>query len=95
MRALMQRGARAGWVKDGTGNLLVLASTGGRVDAIAFALEEGNCDEQQVDCALEAATGALMPWSSCCLGGAAAIGPSRGRWLLLLKTADSIHCDFL
>ena len=55
MRALMQRGARAGWVKDGTDNLLFLTSTSGRVDAIAFALDKGNCDEQQVDRALEAA----------------------------------------
>ena len=55
MRALMQRGARVGWTKDGTDNLLALTSTSGRVDAIAFALGDRNCDEQQVDAALEAA----------------------------------------
>ena len=51
----MQRGARAGWTKDGTDNLLVLTSTSGHVDAIAFALDEEKCDEEQVDRALEAA----------------------------------------
>ena len=55
MRALMQRGAPAGWTKDGTDTLLVLASTSGRVDAIAFALDSRSYDEQQVDRALEAA----------------------------------------
>ena len=55
MRALMQRGARAGWTKDGTDNLLVLTSTSGRVDAIAFALDNGNHDEVHVDGALGAA----------------------------------------
>ena len=52
-KRLMQRGARAGWTKDGTDNLLVLTSTSGRVDAIAFALGSGSYDDQQVDGALD------------------------------------------
>ena len=55
MQVVMQRGARAGWTEDGTDNLLVLTSTSGHVDAIAFALDDEKCDEVQADRALEAA----------------------------------------
>ena len=63
IQALMQRGARAGGARDGTDALLVFASTSGRADAIAFALDSRSYDEHQVDNALEAAY-----WSADALG---------------------------